>query len=92
MTYDSDSGRREPTFWLKSWKSDVAVWLAAKSLDFVPRIDETHRDQESGEEYVSVRFDCPHVTAVGRCGIYQTRPKLCRQFVPMEDQLCKFPR
>jgi Fe-S-cluster containining protein len=34
---------------------------------------------------------CPHLTAAGRCGIYKTRPDVCREF-EAGGKLCKAAR
>ena len=33
-------------------------------------------------------FSCDALQTDGRCGIYETRPKLCRDFKPGSDPLC----
>jgi uncharacterized protein len=38
---------------------------------------------EEGQWYVSVMSDCRHLdNDSGKCGIYEERPKICRQFDP----------
>jgi Fe-S-cluster containining protein len=44
-----------------------------------------------GEPHVVAQtwmWRCPHLTPAGRCGIYETRPALCRAFEPGKDKLC----
>lgn len=50
---------------------------------------EVHRSYESdGRRYQTWWWSCPHVSAEGRCGIYDDRPKTCRVFAAGEDALC----
>jgi Fe-S-cluster containining protein len=90
---EDESSRQAPTFWLDTWMQDAQAWVDERDLPFFPsRIDETLYAEDTGRAYVSVRFDCVCLRPDGRCGIYETRPKLCRQYVPLQDELCKFPR
>ncbi len=82
-TGKDESGRQPLLFWRSTWRKDAAAWLADRGLDFIPsKIAETYREEESGKPYVSVRFNCSHLTTGGRCGIYETRPNVCRQYLP----------
>lgn len=75
-----------PTFWGETWEADAKAYLAESNLPFVPeRIAE--RYIADGREYVTIKFGCEHL-ADGRCGIYATRPKLCRNYEPGHDKLC----
>ena len=38
--------------------------------------------------YVAPIYGCDHLTSDGRCGIYESRPQVCRAFVPMSAPLC----
>ena len=35
---------------------------------------------EDGDWYLMVHADCDHLLADNRCGIYETRPKICREY------------
>jgi Fe-S-cluster containining protein len=48
----------------------------------------TYLDEDSGRTYSSVKYNCPLVTAEGRCGDYENRPDLCRRYEPASDGLC----
>ena len=89
----TEGEHESPAFWLRNWKDQAAAWLEERGYDFVPATIHTIWSRESEpSSWVSVRFDCPHLLGSGRCGIYETRPRVCRQFTPLEDDLCKFPR
>jgi Fe-S-cluster containining protein len=81
------------TFWIDNWQQDAQKWVDERGLDFkATSINQKFHDDETGKVYVSVHYDCPNLTPDGRCGIYETRPNLCRIFVPGTDPLCVFGR
>jgi len=42
-----------------------------------------------GRTYSAWLWRCTALdTATGRCGIYDTRPELCKRYEPLEDHLC----
>jgi Fe-S-cluster containining protein len=43
------------------------------------------RSRKDGEFW---RWRCTELTASGRCGIYEDRPRACRVFEPGSDALC----
>lgn len=47
-----------------------------------------YNDPESGKDYQTWTWNCPKVSADGRCTIYDTRPDLCRNYAPASDGLC----
>lgn len=76
----------EVTFWRDGFEEQ-----AKEYAPFVPTIQAEYVSKETGEPYVSVRWSCPHLTGQGRCGIYETRPVICRRFLPGDkSQLCVF--
>jgi Fe-S-cluster containining protein len=94
LNYPNDDGVRvHESFWIENWQQDAQKWVDDRGLDFkASSIAETFHDDASGRDYVTVSYDCPNLTAAGRCGIYETRPKLCRIFVPGTNELCVFGR
>jgi Fe-S-cluster containining protein len=88
---NEDGERWNPTFWVDSWEADASKWLQDKELDFVPARPAETWTAADGREYCTVQFDCSHITEEGKCGIYATRPRLCRVYRPLSDPLCKFP-
>lgn len=55
-----------------------------------PIITGTNLNRVTGES-VHPLYSCTKLLPNGRCGIYETRPQLCRLFVPGSDGLCVFP-
>lgn len=53
----------------------------------VKSIDSIYENAE-GQKYAYMTFQCTRLLPDGRCGIYDQRPWLCRQFPEGEDQLC----
>lgn len=39
---------------------------------------------EEGEWYIQFHTPCQHIAADGRCGIYETRPTICREYTTKE--------
>ncbi len=76
------------TFWKDSWDQDARAWLAERGLPFIPAGISREYVTAEGREYVSLVFDCENLTAAGRCGIYATRPNVCREYTPGENRLC----
>lgn len=60
-------------------------WLPVKkrSPSFVSEDEET-----KGRKYSYWLFECPWLTAEGRCGNYEQRPEVCRIFEPGSDGIC----
>lgn len=46
------------------------------------------KDEASGRPYSEWMFSCSALLPSGRCGIYEQRPDLCRNFEPASDSLC----
>lgn len=78
------------TVWAESWEANAADYPKAHGLPFRPARREGSYWTPSFGEYTIVRFACEHLTSEGRCGIYDTRPEVCRRFVPGESTLCVF--
>jgi Fe-S-cluster containining protein len=73
----------------ENWLEEATTRMEQYGMPFQPlRIDpqKWNGDEETG--LVAVRFTCPKVTPEGRCSIYETRPKLCRDYKAGEDKLC----
>jgi Fe-S-cluster containining protein len=76
------------TYWKSEWREKAQAYLVETGLPFVVvRIDGEYKSDE-GDEYVTVWYRCPEVTESGLCGIYETRPGLCRRFLPGSGDLC----
>ncbi|MFW6365665.1 MAG: YkgJ family cysteine cluster protein, partial [Spirochaetota bacterium] len=43
----------------------------------------------SGGWYVKFESPCEHVQSDNRCGYYENRPKICRDY-PAEDEYCEY--
>lgn len=69
-----------------SWEEGAFKYMRDQGMPFQPlRIDERFPEQD-GE--VGVRWMCPVLTPAGRCGDYDNRPQLCRDYQPGDDRLC----
>lgn len=73
-------------FSVDSWMEGGTQYMKDIGLPFLPlRIDE--KIESVGGE-VALRYTCPLVTPAGRCGDYENRPQLCRDYQPGDDRLC----
>lgn len=45
---------------------------------------------DDGDWYLEVRTVCKHLQADYRCGIYETRPNVCREYGMPEDGPCEY--
>lgn len=79
FTVHCEDGER--TFWLEG-KDTVAKHIKRRKWPFIATETGRFIDKDSGKEYASYKFHCPHLTAKGRCAIWQQRPKICRDFEP----------
>lgn len=85
----------EITYWEDTWESDSRADLDKRSMPFVGGINRqfsvTDKDSpDFGRTYVSLYYSCSKLDDLGRCSIYETRPDLCRSFVPGSCPLCVF--
>lgn len=75
------------------WEDELSEEVARRS-PFVPMkvVRYVTADAESitDRAYVSVLWGCPKLAKNGLCSIYETRPKVCRDFIPGNDPLCVF--
>jgi Fe-S-cluster containining protein len=71
-----------------SWWTEANNLMEKHELPFNPLRIDTQSEKCDAEGMVGVRFTCPQVTPEGRCGIYDARPKLCRDYAPGSDKLC----
>lgn len=69
---------------------EAQAFLDDEKLPFTPLRVIEEVTYEDGTVGVIPIFGCTHVTAEGRCSIYETRPETCRIFVPGSDHLCVF--
>ena len=70
----------KPSFWIADGLGAVYEWLEKYSLPFVPK--EIHRVGRDRRDlsWATWWFKCPKLLPDGRCGIYEARPQLCRDF------------
>lgn len=74
------------TFWKEE---DALKYLEDKKLPFkILRKTATYHDEESGNDYYTYEYMCPVLLPNGRCGDYENRPDLCRNYEPKSDKLC----
>lgn len=45
---------------------------------------------QDGDWYLEVRTTCRHLQPDNRCGIYETRPQICREYGLPGDDPCEF--
>lgn len=76
------------TFWEVSWRSDSKREMRERGLPFFASSVRSRHKDEDGSDYVTLWFDCPKLQPDGRCGIYADRPRLCRTYLPGQDDLC----
>lgn len=72
------------------WEGRASIWLKRHELPFLPlRIDRdaTFTDPVP-DGHVAIRYMCPKLSPEGRCGDYENRPPLCRDYQPGQDRLC----
>jgi Fe-S-cluster containining protein len=86
------AGGEELTFWKDGWKAAALEAMHSLGLPFEPFEIRQTFTTDDGIEYVTVHFNCPKVTAEGRCSIYESRPETCRRYRPGSDGLCVFSR
>lgn len=82
------------TFYPASWPAQAAQELAEKmpGHPFIPlrlaMVDEEARHPEADGPYGVGRWACSNLMPEGRCGDYENRPQLCRDYVAGSDPLC----
>lgn len=82
-------GEEQVTFWLDvDWQAEGRAFAAANALPFQPIAVRSQWKSPEGRDYGSLIWSSPNVSDAGRCGIYETRPDLCRQYEAGSDRLC----
>jgi Fe-S-cluster containining protein len=76
------------SFWKGSAQQDAQKELDRRGLPFIPAGISVEGNTRRGHRFVQLEYDCPHLQADGRCGIYATRPDVCRSFIPGTNDLC----
>lgn len=80
------------TYWKRNGTAlDVLVDMAMRFLPFLPEASAGEwnaPEAEGGEPYVAWWVKCPDLLPTGRCGNYEFRPQLCRDFAPASSPLC----
>lgn len=81
-------------FLFEDWQADLEEVLRVGGVPFfrLHSLGPIVRDDIDGQDYVSVFLSCTNVSENGRCGIYESRPALCRKYVPTTDGLCVFAK
>lgn len=83
----SRPGRGSETFWLDGSEDLQLASIIGPHPFKVAEV--LSRDSGlDGIEYGSVRWSCRNLTDSGRCGDYDNRPALCRDFEAGSDALC----
>ncbi len=81
------------TVWAEDWKTQAQAFLDKHALPYTPaELRGIAYDPTEKAEFGVPYFSCSHLTPEGRCGIWATRPRVCSDYVPLTDSLCKFPR
>lgn len=62
--------------------------LAAAGLPFDPLSPGMLHRSPEGDPVLIWMFACRALTPTGRCGIYETRPAICRTYEAASDGLC----
>lgn len=84
-------------FTLATGNGDVTTWADEKRLDpashegadHIVFLEELGRAADpDGREYVWGYWGCTKLNENGRCTIYETRPKFCREYEPASSPLC----
>ncbi len=70
------------------WENRANAYIARHSLPFKALRIDNSQFHETLEGHVGVRYMCPLLTPEGRCGDYENRPALCREYEPLSDRLC----
>jgi Fe-S-cluster containining protein len=83
------AGEGAMTFWKVSAIDDATRELYRLGIPFSIRgIAATYLDEESGCDYVTLWYTCQLLLPNGRCGSYENRPDLCRNFEEGSSPLC----
>ena len=62
--------------------------MAAEWLPFILQGERLAYQTPEGAHYSHFAMTCPLLTSDGRCGDYEHRPQLCRDFEPGSTPLC----
>jgi Fe-S-cluster containining protein len=86
------AGGRAPRFTPDAWKEEAEQFAKGRALPFYPVSTFPFKTSTGSVDpdvsTVGVMWDCYNLTAEGRCGDYENRPQLCRDYAPKEDELC----
>lgn len=93
-------GGRDPKVGISTWAGpgEAEKQMAAFGLPFVAIEGRTegpwtveHPDSPNcGRAYVQHVWSCPRLLPSGRCGAYEDRPTICRDFKAGSDPLCVY--
>ncbi len=82
------------TVWADGWKEQAQSFLdgALPGHPFVPHrlaiAEGEMRDPAATAPYGTVFWSCRNLLPSGRCGDYENRPQLCRNYQPGQDAMC----
>jgi Fe-S-cluster containining protein len=78
------------TFWKHEGIGGPLAYVAQHGLPFVPIKPHANdwRDHNTGFLYDSWHWGCSNLLPDGRCGDYPNRPKVCRDYTPLQDRMC----
>ncbi len=82
------------TVWADGWR-EQAIENLEKVIPihpFIPLrlrlVEGDERDPRATAPYGMVHWACKNIQPDGRCGDYENRPQLCRNYEPASDRLC----
>lgn len=70
------------------WETEARLKLDTYGLTFFSITEAVRTPGITPDGSVSVRCDCTLLDGNGRCGDYENRPTLCRNYNPLSDGLC----
>lgn len=76
----------EHTFWNDAQRDE---WLKQFDLPFIA-IETFAFKTDEDKDYYAYKFGCSALTNMGRCGIYETRPDICRNYKEASDPMCVY--
>lgn len=76
-------------FWRESGTPlHALVLMASWGFPFMPV--EAHEFEVDGKPARTFSYSCGELRVDGRCGVYEDRPQLCRDYAPGQDAMCVY--
>lgn len=69
----------------EDWERELKMKLEVNKLQFLIPRRAPYYDTEGA---LGFQFDCSLLDTNGKCSDYENRPKMCRDYQPMQDALC----